>query len=348
MPWTKFLIEKKEPGFDQHPDKRERKLSIPQAVREVLSQALIRDQNIFVMGQGVEDPSSMFGMTKDLQKDFGSGRVFDTPLSETALTGVAVGAAMTGRIPVYFHNRPDFLLLAMDQLVNHAAKYSYMFAGQVNVPLVIIAVIGRGWGSGAQHSQSLHSLFMHIPGLRLIMPSTAYDAKGLLISSIVDRNPVVMIKHRWTFNHQSYVPEELYSIPLGKGLVRREGKDITIVGISYMVIEALRAAEQLKILGVDAEIIDPRCLRPLDEEIILESVRKTGRILIVDTDWQTCGASAEIAAVVAEKAIKYLKAPVKRLAWADIPMPSSYVLEEEFYPKVEDIVTAAKNIVLDK
>lgn len=345
MPWTKILIEKQESGFDEHPDKDSRKLTVPEAIRETMDQALVMDKRIFIMGQGVDDPSGMFGMTLDLHKKHGKERVFDTPLSENALTGIAVGAALTGMRPVYFHNRPDFLLLAMDQIVNHASKYSYMFAGRLKVPLIIVAVIGRGWGSGAQHSQSLHGLFMHVPGLRLVMPSTAYDAKGLLVASIADGNPVMFIEHRWLFKHKSYVPEELYAIPFGRGLVRRKGKDVTIVGISYMVIEALRAAEELQKEGCDAEVIDPRTLRPLDEEIILESVKKTGHLVIVDTDWRTCGAASEIASIVAQKGFKYLKSAIKIVAWPDVPVPSGHVLEEAFYPGKDDIIRSVKEMI---
>lgn len=345
MPWTKILIEKQEPNFDEHAGKDLRKLTVPEAIRETLDKALGMDKEVFVMGQGVDDPSGMFGMTLDLQKKYGSSRVFDTPLSENALTGIAIGSALTGTRPIYFHNRPDFLLLAMDQIVNHAAKYSYMFGGKIKIPMVIVAVIGRGWGSAAQHSQSLHGLFMHVPGLRLVMPSTAYDAKGLLAASIADGNPVIFIEHRWLFKHKSHVPEKLYAIPLGKGLVRRKGKDVTIVGISYMVIEALRAAEELEKDGYDAEVIDPRTLRPLDEEIILESVKKTGRLVIADTDWKTCGAASEIASMVAQKGFKYLKSPVKIVAWPDVPIPASYVLEEAFYPGKDDIIKSVKELL---
>jgi len=345
MPWTKVLIEKREPGFDEHAGQDVRKLTFPEAIREGLDQALAKDKHVFVMGQGVDDPLGMFGTTLNLDKKYGRDRVFDTPLSENALTGIAIGAALVGMRPVYMHNRPDFLLLAMDQIVNHAAKLSYMFGGKAKVPLVIMAVIGRGWGSAAQHSQALHGLFMHIPGLKLVMPSTAYDAKGLLTTSIADNNPVIFIKHRWLFKHSGYVPEQLYSVPFGKGVVRRKGKDVTIVGISYMVIEALRAAEKLQENGYDVEIIDPRTLKPLDESIILNSVRKTGRLIIADTDWVTGGVGSEIAAIVAEKAFGYLKAPIKRVGWPDVPTPSSYVLEEEFYPGVEEIINTTKDIV---
>jgi pyruvate dehydrogenase E1 component beta subunit len=236
-------------------------------------------------------------------------------------------------------------MLAMDQIVNHASKWSYMFGGHVSVPLVIRAVIGRGWGSAAQHSQSLHGLFMHVPGLKLVMPSTAYDAKGLLITSIADNNPVIFIEHRWSYKHEGHVPEEPYSIPFGKGVVRRLGKDVTIVGISYMVIEALRVAAELQEKGYDLEVIDLRTLKPLDEQIILNSVKKTGRLIIVDTDWVTGGATAEIAAIVAEKGFEYLKAPIKRVGWPDVPVPASYVLEEAFYPGAEQIINAVKEIV---
>ncbi len=345
MPWTKILIEKQAPEFDEHPDKDVRKLTAPEAIRETLDQALAMDKQVFVMGQGVDDPSGMFGMTLDLHKKHGKERVFDTPLSENALTGIGIGAALTGMRPIYFHNRPDFLLLAMDQIVNHASKYSYMFAGKLKVPLVIVAAIGRGWGSGAQHSQSLYGLFMHVPGLRLVMPSTAYDAKGLLVASISDGNPAIFIEHRWLFKHKSYVPKELYTIPFGKGLVRRKGKDVTIVGVSYMVIEALRAAEELQKEGCEAEVIDPRTLKPLDEEIILESVKKTGRLVIADTDWKTCGAASEIASMVAQKGFRYLKSAIKIVAWPDVPVPSSHVLEEAFYPSKDDIVKSVKELV---
>ena len=343
MPWTKILIERDVPAYDD--GKGGRKLSFPEAIKEALETALSRDERVFIMGQGVDDPAGMFGTTLNLHKKYGGNRVFDTPLSENALTGIAIGASLTGMRPVYIHNRPDFLLLAMDQIVNHASKWSYMFGGKVCVPLVIRAVIGRGWGSAAQHSQSLQGLFMHVPGLRLVMPSTPYDAKGLLITSIADNNPVIFIEHRWLYKSSGYVPEEVYSIPFGKAVVRRQGKDATIVAISYMVVEAMRAAEKLEKEGIDVEVIDPRTLRPLDEEQILNSVKKTGRLVIADTDWRTCGVSAEIAAQVSEKGLKYLKAPIQRVASPDVPTPASYVLEEEFYPGEKEIMDKVKGVV---
>ncbi|MBU1121681.1 MAG: alpha-ketoacid dehydrogenase subunit beta [Candidatus Omnitrophica bacterium] len=347
MPWTKILIEKQGMDFDEHSGQNLRKLTYPEAIREALDQAISYDERVFVMGQGVDDPSGMFGTTLDLHKKYGE-RVFDTPLAENALTGIAIGSAVAGMRPVYVHNRPDFLLLTMDQIVNHASKWRYMFGGRSKVPLVIRAVIGRGWGSAAQHSQSLHGLFMHVPGIKLVMPSTAYDAKGLLITSIAEDNPVIFIEHRWLFKHKGHVPEEMYSIPFGKGVVRRAGKDITVVGISCMVIEALQAAKILDEEGFDVEVIDPRTLNPLDEELIIESVKKTGRLIVADTDWKRCGVASEITAVVSEKGWRYLKAPIRRIGWPDIPTPASYVLEEAFYPGVNDIVETVKEVINEK
>ncbi len=325
MDWSKTLIEEQELGFEEYAENLERKLSYVAAIREALELALSRDERVFVMGQGVDDPAGMFGITLNLHKKYGEDRVFDTPLSENALTGVATGAALTGMRPIYMHNRPDFLLLAMDQIVNHASKWSYMFGGRIHVPIVIWAAVGRGWGGAAQHTQTLQSLFMHVPGLRLVMPSTPYDAKGLLITSIADNNPVIIIEHRWLFRQTGYVPEGLYTIPFGRGVVRRPGKDITIVAISYMVIEALSAAQELQAQNI--------------------SVKKTGRLIVADTGWKTGGVGAEIAALVAEKGFEYLKAPVRRLASPDIPTPASYALEAKFYPGKADIVSHCKEIL---
>ncbi len=338
MDWSKKLLEEYELDSEHFVEDEARKLSYAAAIREALELALTGDEHVFVMGQGVDDPAGMFGVTLDLHKKYGEDRVFDTPLSENALTGVAIGAALTGMRPVYMHNRPDFLLIAMDQIVNHASKWSYMFGGHVHVPIVIWAVVGRGWGGAAQHTQTLQALFMHVPGLRLVMPSTPYDAKGLLITSIADNNPVIIIEHRWLFRQTGYVPEGLYAIPFGRGVIRRPGKDVTIVAVSYMVVEALGAARELQEQGIDVEVIDPRTLKPLDEEIILSSVKKTGRLIIADTGWKTGGVGAEIAALVAEKGFDYLKAPVRRVACVDVPTPASYALEAKFYPGKSDIV----------
>ena len=340
MPWSKIQADCNEPEFFTESNNTGRRITYSEAIKEGLSQALALDDRVFVMGQGVDDPSGMFGTTSGLHETFGRERVFDTPLSETALTGVAVGAALGDMRPVYFHNRPDFLLLAMDQLVNHAAKWYYMFGGAANVPLVLWTCIGRGWGSAAQHSQALQGLFFHVPGLKLIMPCTCFDAKGLMLAAIKDNNPVLIIDHRFNFKQKGIVPEEMYTIPIGKGMVRKWGKDVTVVAVSHLVADSFYAAQELAEQGIDVELIDPRTLRPLDEALILESVSKTGRLVIADTGWKTGGVTAEISAVVAEKAFSFLKAPIERVACPDVPTPAGYTLEDAFYIGKENIKNA--------
>ncbi len=342
-PWLSIKADEVEIGSSNDQPGR-RILSYAEAIRETLAQAMELDERVFVMGQDVDAPTAMFGSTKDLHKQFGPDRCWDTPLAETALMGIAVGAAMGGRRPVYLHNRPDFLLLSSDQIINHASKWYYMFGGQVNVPLVIWACIGRGWGSAAQHSQALQGLFMHVPGLKLVMPSFAADAKGLLASAIADPNPVMILEHRFNFKNKGPVPEEMYRVPIGKGLVRREGRDVTIITISHMVHEALRAAETLTQHGVEAEVVDLRTLRPLDEDLILESAARTGRIVLADCGWKTGGITAEIGALLAEKGLEHLKAPVRRVTCPDLPTPAGYTLEAAFYPGESDIVSAALEV----
>lgn len=344
MPWSKIGPLLEEPDYCSDLLEDCRTLTYAETIMEALDQALTMDSRVFVMGQGVDDPAGMFGTTKDLHKRFGSSRVFDTPLAETALMGVANGAAIGGMRPVYFHNRPDFLYLAMDQLVNHASKWFYMFGGRVHVPLVVWACIGRGWGSAAQHSQAPHAMFMHVPGLKLVMPGACFDAKGLMLSAIADHNPVLIIEHRFNFRNKGLVPQEPYFVPLGKGVIRKQGSDVTIIGISYMMKEAFMAAKQLEKEGISAEVLDPRTLKPLDEEIILNSVSKTGRAIIADVGWKTAGAGAEIAATIVEKGFEYLKAPIKRVSCPDVPTPAGYTLEEGFYPGTRDIIKAAHSI----
>ncbi len=345
MPWTKLQVEREEPNFDESEGQNVRKLTFGEALREALDQALERDPRVYAMGQGIDDPGGMFGSTLDLHKKYGSDRVFDTSLSEEALVGMGIGSAMAGMRPVSIHNRPDFLLMAADQIINHAAKWSYMFAGQVPVPIVIRSCIGRGWGSAAQHSQALQGLFFHVPGLKIVMPSTAYDAKGLFIAGIADNNPVLFIEHRWSYKHKGYVPEHVYSVPFGQAAVKRKGTDITVLGVSHMVVEALRAAEELEKKGISLEVIDPRTLKPFDEETVLQSLQKTGRLIIADLAWKTGGFSAEVVARMTERGLSYFKKPPVRVAFPDIPTPASYVLEEAFYPGVEDIVRAAEELM---
>jgi pyruvate/2-oxoglutarate/acetoin dehydrogenase E1 component len=319
-----------------------RTLSYRAALLEAQHQALEADQRVFVMGLGVDDPTGIFGSTLGLAEAFGRERVFDTPLAENGMTGIAIGAALAGMRPIMVHQRVDFLLLTMDQLVNHASKWHYMFGGRQTVPLVVRAVVGRGWGQGAQHSQSLQAMFMHTPGLKVVMPSTAYDAKGLLLASIADHNPVVFIEHRMLYDHTDVVPSEPYEVALGEAAVRRPGRDVTIVGISYMAFEASRAGEALEQQGYDPEIIDLRTVKPWDEATIVESVRKTGRLVIADTSWRTAGAAAEISARVCELAFNDLRAPIERVSLPDVPTPTTHVLEKAFYPGADQIVAAAK------
>ena len=347
MDWSKVLV-KDELDLGDSAGEGGRKLSYVDAVREALELALTHDERVFVMGQGVDDPVGMFGITPDLHKKYGTDRVFDTPLSENALTGIAIGAALGGMRPVYMHNRPDFLLLAMDQIVNHASKWSYMFGGRVSVPIVIWATVGRGWGGAAQHTQTLQGLFNHIPGLYLVMPTTPYDAKGLLLNSIANNNPVIIIEHRWLLRQTGSVPEGIYTIPFGRGVIRRQGKDVTVVAISHMVVEALSAAQELQEQGIDIEIIDPRTIKPLDEALILNSLKKTGRLIIADTGWKTGGVGAEISALMAEKGFELLKASIKRIASLDIPTPASQVLENKFYAGKAEIVSGCLEVIGEK
>jgi len=344
MSWLDYKVERDEPDFSGM-GANARRLSYAEAIREALVRAMSDDKSVFVMGQGADDPSGMFGVTKGLHLQFGRDRVFDTPLAETALTGIAAGAAMGGMRPVYFHNRPDFLYLAMDQLVNHAAKWHYMFGGAVSVPMVVWACIGRGWGSAAQHSQALQGIFMHVPGLKLVMPSSCYDAKGLMLSAIADDNPVLILEHRFNFKMKGYAPERAYRIPFGKAAIRRRGRDLTIIAISHMVTEAYEAAQELAGEGIEAEVLDLRTLRPLDERTMIDSVARTGRAVIADTGWLTGGITAELSALVAEKTFARLKAPVRRVACPDTPTPAGYTLEAAFYVGKKEIIRAARDVM---
>jgi pyruvate/2-oxoglutarate/acetoin dehydrogenase E1 component len=311
------------------------------ALREALAQAMKADPTVIVMGIGVDDHKAVFGSTKGLVDTFGPERVFDTPISEAGMTGIALGAALGGLRPVHIHIRADFLYLAMDQLFNMAAKWRSMFGGRSGVPLVVRAVIGRSWGQGAQHSQSLQSFFMHVPGIRVAMPTTAADGQGLLLTALSDPNPTVLIEHRFLYDMMGQVSEPAVKTPFGRAYVRRAGKDLTIVANSYMAVESLKAAEFLAAHGIEAEVVDPVSLVPLDEKTILTSVRKTGRLLVVDTSWITCGMSAEIAALAADKAFAALKGPVRRLGMAPVTCPVSKPLEKLFYPTAETIAAEA-------
>ena len=319
-----------------------RSLTYAQAIREAHSQLLAADPRVFVIGQGLWSPWYAGGSLEDLDRDHGRTRILDSPVSENAVTGMAVGAALAGMRPIVFHPRLDFLLLAMDPVINQAANWSYLFAGQGSVPLVIRAVINRGGEQGAQHSQALHAMFMHVPGLKTVMPATPADAKGLLLAAVDDPNPVLYIDDRWLYGLTGDVPEEAFRVPIGEAAVRRNGSDVTIVGISWMAAQALEAAETLAAQGIDAEVIDLRSLKPWDQSRVLESVRKTRHAIVADPGWRTAGASAEIAATIAAEAFHDLEAPVERVTLPDTPAPTSRAEEQAYYPRPSGIVEAAR------
>jgi pyruvate dehydrogenase E1 component beta subunit len=323
----------------------EKRLKFTEAIRQAIDLCMAKDPAVYLMGLGVPDPKGIFGTTRGLDQKYGAARVMDMPTSENGMTGVALGSALLGMRPLITHQRIDFALLAMDQIVNQAAKWHYMFGGQLSVPMVIRLIIGRGWGQGPQHSQSLHAWFAHVPGLKVVMPTSPQDAKGLLISSIEDDNPVIFIEHRWLHDLTGEVPEGVYRVPLGKAKVVRVGRDVTIVGLSYMTLEALRAADMLAEEGIDAEIIDLRTLSPLDEAAILKSVRKTGRLIVADFGCKSFGSSAEIVAMVAERAHSHLKSPPARVALPDFPVPTASTLANQYYPLPIHLVAAAKRMV---
>lgn len=301
-----------------------------------------RDPTVFVYGIGAPISNQMFGSVKGIAERFGPDRCFDTPLSEDAMTGFGLGAAINGLRPVNVHIRVDFLLLAMNQLVNMVSTYSYSTMGKIKVPMVIRAVVGRGWGQGYQHSKSLHSYFAHVPGLKVVLPTTPRDAKGLLTAAIRDDNPVVFIEHRWLYWAVDDVPEEPYTIPIGEGNVVRTGDDVTVVATSWMNVEALKAAEILEKRGVGVEVVDPRTIAPFDDSIAVESTKKTGHCIVADNDWLSCGFSAEVAARVSEKCFAELKTPVMRIGFAPTHCPTVRSLENEFYPNTVHIIRAVE------
>lgn len=345
MPWTTIQVEKLDDFYMKSESASDRVISYGAAILEATDQALERDPRVFVFGEGVDDPSGVFGTTKGLQEKYGKERAFDTPIAENSLTGIAAGAAMAGMRPVFIHSRMDFLLISLDQLANHACKWHYMFGGKVNVPLVIRTVSARGWGSGAQHSQCVQGMLMNVPGLKIVVPATPYDAKGLLLSSIIDNGPVLFVEHRWLYKTIGNVPEAPYSIPFGKGIVRRQGSDVTIAAVSWMVVEAMKAAERLQADHISAEVIDLRTIKPMDETILFESLAKTGALIVADTGWKTGGAATEISAVIAEKAFHLLKKPIVRVCCPDAPTPASDILEKAFYPDAKTIYTQATQLL---
>ncbi len=326
------------------PAEGQRLLRYVDALREAVAQEMAADPSVFVFGLDVDDFKGIQGSTVGLQEKFGRERVFNTPLSEDAMTGVAIGAAMAGMRPIHVHIRMDFLMLCMNQLVNMAAKAHYMYGGSVKVPMVVRSMIGKSWGQGAQHSQGLYSMFMHVPGLKVVAPSNAHDAKGCMIAAIRDDNPVIFVEHRLLYPTEAYVPEAPFAQAFGKARVVRPGNDISLVGVSNMVVECLRAPELLAEIGISAEVIDPISLVPLDTETIVDSAYRTGRLLVVDNAWTNCGASAEIIARVAEQG-DAKRVRVRRMGFAPTTCPTSPPLERLFYPNPVTIAEAVHKMV---
>ena len=323
-----------------------RELTYAEALREGLRQAMESDPSVFLLGEDVGVYGGAFGVSAGLYEQFGKQRVIDTPISEAGIAGACIGSALTGMRPVGEIQFMDFVTLSMEQLVLQAAKVRFMFGGKATVPMVLRMPGGSGTGAAAQHSESLENWFVHVPGLKVVMPATPYDAKGLLLSAIYDDNPVIFVEHKLLYRTKGHVPEEMYRVPLSKTNLVREGHHLTIVATSIMVLRALEAAAQLADDGIEVEIIDPRTLTPLDDQPIFESVSKTGRVMIVHEAVTTGGFGGEVAArIAASPAFDYLEAPIRRLAGKDVPIPYNRTLEYNAVPQVENIVAEARQLV---
>jgi pyruvate dehydrogenase E1 component beta subunit len=322
-----------------------RRLKYREAISEATVQCMAADESIFVVGIGVDDIKGVFDTTRDAFQRFGGSRVFDIPNCENAMAGICIGAAASGMRPLWVHPRNDFMFLATDQIINLAAKWKYMFAKDRGIPIVIRGIVGRGWGQGATHSQSTHSLFAHFPGLYVGMPATPADAKGMMVTALQGETTTILLEHRSLYELEGEVPVELFSIPVGKGSVLRTGEDVTVVATSIMAHEAERAAERLAEHGISLEVINPRSIRPVDVDLIVSSLKKTGRLVVADTSWALCGFSAEVAAIASEHCHDALKAPVRRLTQLDCPAPVSRPLEEAFHPNCGSIVNACLELL---
>ena len=324
---------------------KERTLTYRQAVAEAIAEELARDPRVFLMGEDVGLHGGAFGATKGLFKEFGSGRVKDTPLTESVIVGAGVGAALTGMRPVVEIMYIDFMCMAMDSIVNQAAKVKYMFGGHARVPLTIRTAFGAGRGNAAQHSQSLETWLTVVPGLLVVMPSTPYDAKGLLKSAIRNDNPVIVIENKLLYGDSGHVPEDDYLVPIGKATVRKEGKDVTLIATSRMCTFASSAVEKLSSEGIDVELIDPRTIKPLDMETIAASIAKTHRVVVVNEGPKTGGFSNEVSSKIMDTCFYDLDAPVLRVAAEDVPIPYNAILEAEVIPAEKDILTAVKKVI---
>ena len=321
-----------------------REITLGQAIREALAEEMRLDPQVFIMGEDVAEAGTPFKVLSGLVEEFGTSRVIDTPISEAGITGLGVGGAMTGMRPIVDIMFGDFLGLAMDQIVNQAAKVHYMSGGKLKVPLVVRTTLGATRRTAAQHSQSLHAWVSHIPGLKVVLPSTPYDAKGLLKTAIRDDNPVIFFEDKMMYQLKGQVPEGDYTIPFGVADIKRTGTDVTIVATSSMVQVALEAAEKLATLDISAEVVDPRTMFPLDKDTMIASAKKTSRAIIVDEGYERFGVTAELAAVIAEGAFYYLDAPVKRMGAMDVPVPFSPVLEDLTVPTAASVVEVAKTV----
>lgn len=315
------------------------------ALLEAQSQLLAADSRTYILGLSASAPTGIFGTTKGLAEKFGLDRVVDMPASENSMTGVALGTSLLGRRPIMVHIRVDFAILAMETLINQIAKWHYMYGGHMTAPVTFRVIIGRGWGQGPQHSQSLQAWFAHVPGLKVVMPTTAHDAKGMLISAVEDDAPVILFEHRWLYGVMGEVPEEMYRVPLDRAAVVRRGKHVTLAATSYMTLESLRAADLLQKIGIDAEVIDLRTLTPLDTATLTESVSRTGHIVVSDTGHANFGVCAEVVAAIAESALQYLKAAPRRIGLPPVPTPTTPALAEHYYPRAHNIALAAAQML---
>ncbi len=319
-------------------------ITFSEAIREATVQAMEKDESVIALGLGATDPKGVFGTTLGLEEQFGKSRVYDIPVSENAVTGICIGLAISSFRPILSHQRADFMLMSMDQIINNSAKWNYMFGGQTSVPLVIRMIIGRGWGQGPQHSQNFQAMFAQIPGLKVVSPTTPYQAKGLLIAAIEDPNPVMFVEHRWLHGQIGDVPKDYYSLPIGKAHLMSQGRDLTIVASLDMAIEALKISKKLKSQDIDIEVIDLCSVKPLDEKTILDSVKKTGRLLVMDSSWKDFGVASQVTAIVAEKGHGNLKGAIRRMGLPDIPSPSTPALSRDYYPQSKDICGIIENM----
>ena len=327
---------------------KSKRISYSQAINDATSQAMKMSKDVIIMGQLIDYSSGVFGTTSGLINKFGEKRVKDFPAAESLMTQAGVGAALAGQRVLLVHIRIDFMIYSLDSIVNWLSMWRFKSNRESNVPVVIRAIVGRGWGQGPQHSQSLESIFAHIPGIKVVMPSSPYDAKGLFVSSVRDNNPVIYIDDRWLYEIEEEVPDDMYEVKIGTADIKKSGEDITIISNSYMTELALLASNRLSSIGVDAEIVDLRTIKPLDAPTIVNSVRKTGAILVLDGGWKSFGISSEIISIVVESSIAHLKFVPGRVTLPDAPAPTSKVLEECYYPTTEVIVQKVKSILEKK